>query len=49
MQVVFDICTKVHPLIYAPGGQAKGGQGALSTQKNKKITRRVQILNSNST
>ena len=29
-----------------PGGQARGGQGVLSIQKNKKITRTVDILKS---
>ena len=29
-----------------PGGQARGGQGVLSIQKNKKITRTVAILKS---
>ena len=31
------------------GGLARGGQGALSIQKNKKITRTVPILKSIST
>ena len=30
-------------------GQARGGQGASSVQKNKKITQTVPILKSNST
>ena len=33
----------------ARGGQAREGQGALSVQKKKKITRTVPILKSNYT
>ena len=36
-------------LIWEAKGLARGGQGALSIQKNKKITRTVPILKPNST
>ena len=32
--------------MWVPGGRAWGGQGALSVQKNEKITRTVPILKS---